>query len=45
LSEPYFDATEIEHEAVVERVEPVSFAMVLVRDPDGIPIELFWFGA
>ncbi len=33
-----------EHEAVVEKDEPVRIALVLVRDPDGIPIELFWFG-
>jgi hypothetical protein len=29
---------------VVEKSEPVPFALVLVRDPDGIAIELFWFG-
>jgi glyoxylase I family protein len=38
------DAIGAEHEAVVEKSEPVPFALVLVRDPDGIAIELFWFG-
>jgi glyoxylase I family protein len=38
------DAVGADHEAVVERSEPVPFALVLVRDPDGIAIELFWFG-
>lgn len=40
----HLDAVGVEHEAVVERAEPVPFALVLVRDPDDIPIELFWFG-
>jgi glyoxylase I family protein len=40
----HLDAIGVEHEAVVERSEPVSFALVLVRDPDGIAIELFWYG-
>lgn len=39
-----FEAMGVEHEAVVEKDEPVQLALVLVRDPDGIPIELFWFG-
>ena len=34
----------VEHQVVVEKYEPVRLALVLVRDPDGIPIELFWFG-
>ena len=38
------EAMGVEHEAVVEKDEPVHLALVLVRDPDGIPIELFWFG-
>ena len=40
----HLEATGAEHEAVVENEEPVRLALVLVRDPDGIPIELFWFG-
>ena len=40
----HLEAIGIEHEAVVEKTEPVRLALVLVRDPDGIPIELFWFG-
>lgn len=40
----HLEAMGVEHESVVERVEPVPLALVVVRDPDGIPIELFWFG-
>jgi glyoxylase I family protein len=40
----HLDAIGADHETVVERSEPVPFALVLVRDPDGIAIELFWFG-
>lgn len=40
----HLDAVGVEHEAPFETTEPVPHAMVLVRDPDGIPIELFWFG-
>lgn len=38
----HFEALGVEHEAVVEKSEPVPFALVLARDPDGIPVELFW---
>ena len=39
------EAMGVEHEAVVERNEPVRLALVLVRDPDSIPIELIcWPG-
>lgn len=38
------DELGIEHEPVHENAEP-AFASVLVRDPDGIPLELFWSGA
>ena len=41
----HFDAIGVEHGAPVETEEPLSHALVLVRDPDGIPIELFWFEA
>lgn len=40
----HFDAIGVEHETTVESVGPVPISLVLVRDPDGIPIELFWFG-
>jgi glyoxylase I family protein len=40
----HLDAIGVEHEAVFESVEPVPSALMLLRDPDGIPIELFWFG-
>lgn len=40
----HLEAVGVEHEPVVEKTEPVHLALVLVRDPDGIPIELFWFG-
>jgi catechol 2,3-dioxygenase-like lactoylglutathione lyase family enzyme len=35
------DGLGISHEPVHENAEP-PFASVLLRDPDGIPIELFW---
>jgi catechol 2,3-dioxygenase-like lactoylglutathione lyase family enzyme len=40
----HFNAIGIAHEELVEVAEPVPHALVLVRDPDGIPIELFWVG-
>ena len=40
----HFDAIGVEHEELFETAEPAPHALVLVRDPDGIPIELFWFG-
>jgi len=40
----HFNAIGVEHEELVETTEPVPHALVLVRDPDGIPIELFWVG-
>jgi glyoxylase I family protein len=40
----HLDAIGVEHGTVFESVEPVRSAMVMLRDPDGIPIELFWFG-
>lgn len=40
----HLDALGVEHEAVVEKTEPAHFALLVVRDPDGIPLELFWFG-
>jgi glyoxylase I family protein len=41
----YLDTLGVEHEALFETAEPVPHAMVVLRDPDGIPIELFWVGA
>jgi glyoxylase I family protein len=40
----HLEAVGVGHEAIVERDGPAPFAHVVVRDPDGIPIELFWFG-
>ena len=40
----YLDEVGVEHETLFESTEPVPHALVLLRDPDGIPIELFWFG-
>lgn len=38
----HLDAVGVEHGAVVESAEPVPHALVHFRDPDGIPLELFW---
>ena len=40
----HLDACDVEHGDVCERAEPAPHAMLALRDPDGIPIELFWFG-
>jgi glyoxylase I family protein len=40
----HLDAIGVEHEALFESAEPAPHALVLFRDPDGIPIELFWIG-
>lgn len=40
----HLDAIGVEHGELFETAEPAAHALVLVRDPDGIPIELFWFG-
>lgn len=40
----HLDMLGVEHGALFETVEPVPHAMFVLRDPDGIPIELFWFG-
>jgi glyoxylase I family protein len=40
----HFNAIGVEHEEPFETAEPVPHALVQVRDPDGIPIELFWVG-
>ena len=40
----HLDAVGVEHEELFETAEPAPRALVLIRDPDGIPIELFWFG-
>jgi glyoxylase I family protein len=40
----HFNAIGIEHQELFETAEPVPHALVLIRDPDGIPIELFWVG-
>lgn len=40
----HLDAVGVEHGALFESTEPVPHALVVLRDPDRIPIELFWFG-
>jgi len=40
----HLDAIGVEHGALFESAEPAPHALVVFRDPDGIPIELFWFG-
>jgi glyoxylase I family protein len=40
----HLDAVGVAHDALVETDEPLPHAMVVLRDPDGIAIELFWFG-
>lgn len=40
----HLNALGVEHEELFETTEPVPHALVLVRDPDGIPIEFFCLG-
>lgn len=40
----HLDALEVEHGEISETTEPPAHALFCFRDPDGIPIELFWFG-
>jgi glyoxylase I family protein len=40
----HLDAARVEHGAVFETTEPVPHALMVFRDPDGIPVELFWYG-
>lgn len=40
----HLDEMGVEHGAVFESAQPAPHALVQFRDPDGIPIELFWFG-
>ena len=40
----HLDAIGVEHGELWETAAPVPHAIVLLRDPDDIPIELFWFG-
>lgn len=40
----HLDALGVEHQPVVEANEPMPLALVLLRDPDGIVIELIWTG-
>lgn len=41
----HFDALGVEHEPVREMSDPMPLALVLLRDPNGIVIELIWTGA
>jgi glyoxylase I family protein len=40
----HLDGAGVEHGQVFETAEPAPHALVVFRDPDGIPIELFWYG-
>ncbi|HEX7122807.1 MAG TPA: VOC family protein [Gemmatimonadaceae bacterium] len=40
----HLDAIGIEHGQVFSTEEPLPHALMTFRDPDGIPIELFWLG-
>jgi len=40
----HLDALGVRHGEVFETTDPVAHALFCFRDPDGIPIELFWFG-
>lgn len=40
----HLDALGVDHEPVVETDDPMPLAMVLLRDPDGIVIEIMWNG-
>lgn len=40
----HLDEVGADHDPLVEHTEPMPFAMVVVRDPDGIPFELICFG-
>lgn len=41
----HLDARGIAHDPVLETSDPMPLAMVLLRDPDGIVVELIWTGA
>ena len=41
----HLDAVGADHDHVTDHAEPVPFSLLVVRDPDGIPFELVWFGA
>ncbi len=38
------DAMGVDHDPLFETAEPLPHAIVVLRDPDGIAIELFWLG-
>jgi glyoxylase I family protein len=40
----HLDTIGVGHGAVAEGAEPVPHAQVVLRDPDGVPVELFWLG-
>ncbi len=40
----YLDGHGIEHSTIVDFDEPAPHAQLTLRDPDGIPVELFWLG-
>lgn len=40
----HLDGIGVEHGPLSESAVPAPHALVMFRDPDGIPVELFWFG-
>lgn len=40
----HLDALEVDRDPVVETTHPAPMALVTFRDPDGIPLEMMWFG-
>lgn len=40
----HLDALGVDHDPLFETAEPLPHAMVVLRDPDGTAIELFWLG-
>lgn len=41
----HFDRLGVAHDPVLITEDPMPLALVQVRDPDGIPIEVIWTGA
>ena len=41
----HFDRLGVDHDPLLVTDDPMPLALVQVRDPDGIPIEVIWTGA
>jgi glyoxylase I family protein len=41
----HLDRLGVEHDPLREGDQPMPFAVVQLRDPDGVPIELMWTGS